>query len=177
MYDFEKSKTKQHASNVYNSFVQSIKEQFIIFSENQEADNYSFSTSKDYFYGWNVSIIDDAERVIVRAQALPLDALAKVIKMTPARKKSLTTLHPTKFSRDEFDAMKTSMATLVAKKYGFKKDEIAISSGLYAHESCGFMFTINITEMTSSKLNFISDLLKASNFLPCPSKTNHYAMI
>ena len=86
MYDFEKSKTKQHASNVYNSFVQSIKEQFIIFSENQEADNYSFSTSKDYFYGWNVSIIDDAERVIVRAQALPLDALAKVIKMTPARK-------------------------------------------------------------------------------------------
>lgn len=176
MFDFEISESKQHASNVFSSFVSCIRAQFVICSERESTKEYKFSSTPIYPRGWSVAIEDESDHVIIKTQVILPDDLIRTFKMTPARKKAITPSHPTKFLPDEFGAMKKSMAGLIAKKYGFKKSEIIINIDSAGDDKTGFVFTINITEMTDAKLSFISNLLTASNFKPRATQKHNYKL-
>lgn len=175
MFDFQKNDSKQHASNVFDSFIRSVNEQFNIksFRYGAISSTYSFSNVPNPLRGWTVSI-DKNNRVIVKTYKNTLTSLGQIIRITPKKSASLCPVKKGDTTPDERALFNTILQKLIVKTFGVEKHEFSVST--VDDYISYFSVSIDITEMTPEKLQLLSAMFSISDFMPRATSLSNYAL-
>lgn len=128
MFNFQKDTNQQHASNVFESFISSVNEQFHIKSDKHHtlSTEYLFSPVPNPLCGWSIKINKD-NRVIVNTHRATLTSLNNIMRITPRNHKLLSPQERGKATNEEELTIKAKMKNLVSKSFDIKKADITVT--------------------------------------------------